>query len=59
MQMILPMPDGKPGLVFMGSPEEIMKCFSILMNTAKNGGVMDDLSMMFLNSLIDNQQKGE
>lgn len=58
MRMILPSADGKTGIIFEGTPEEIFKFQQLISAAAKNGGQLDDLSMIFLNTMIDNAKEG-
>lgn len=53
MDMLLLDKEQKPQIIFRGTPEEIFALQQLIMKTAKNGGELSDLEMVFLNTLMD------
>jgi len=52
--MICPNQDGKSAVVLEGTPEELFKFQQLIAAAAHNGGQLDDLSMIFLNTMMEN-----
>ncbi len=59
MRMICPNADGKTAIVFEGTPEELFKFQQLIAMAQKNGGQLDDLSMVFLNTMMDNAKEAK
>lgn len=55
--MICPNADNSSAVIFEGTPEEIFKFQQLIAVASKNGGQLDDLSMVFLNTMMENAKE--
>lgn len=55
--MICPNQDGKSAVVLEETPEELFKFQQLIAAATQNGGQLDDLSMIFLNTMMENAKE--